>query len=232
MLDSGGLLRGPTESGDPHKREFAWTDEDLADHGLNGSSPLDLLAVVNAVRPTILVGTTGRADVFDEAVIRTMVRHVERPIILPLSNPTSKSECDPAKALLWTDGRAVVATGSPFPPVEFGGQTHWIGQANNVYIFPGLGLGAIVSEAHEVTDSMFLVAARALADRVTAEDLAAGRIFPDLSELRSVSRAIATAVIGEARRLDLGRQIPDPLVPSLLEAMIWYPDYPPSEPVA
>jgi malic enzyme len=232
MLDSSGLLRAATAAGDPHKREFAWTDEDLAAHGLAGDGPFDLLSVVTAVRPTILIGTTASPGVFREEVIRAMGRHVERPIILPLSNPTSKSECSPAEALHWTDGRAIVATGSPFPPVEFGGQTHVIGQANNVYIFPGLGLGVIASEAHEVTDSMFLVAARALADSVSTEHLAAGRIFPDPSELRSVSRAIAAAVIGEARRLDLGRQVPDALIPPLLDAAMWYPDYAPSEPVA
>jgi len=172
------------------------------------------------------VGATGKPGVFDEPVIREMARHVERPIIFPLSNPTSKSECSPTEALRWADGRAIVATGSPFPPVQVHGRTQVISQCNNVYIFPGVGLGLILSEAHEVTESMFLAAARTLANCVTKEHLAEGRIYPDQSELRSVSRAIAVAVVREARRLDLGRLIPDAIVEEALDAAIWYPGYP------
>ncbi len=131
-----------------------------------GMAGRDLVHVVHARRPTVLVGATGVAGTFDEAVIRAMVDGLapgERPIILPLSNPTSVSEADPADVIAWTDGRAMVATGSPFAPVEHRGRRHVIGQANNVFIFPGLGMGAIVAEARAVTDRMFLLAARELA---------------------------------------------------------------------
>ena len=117
-----------------------------------------------------------------------------------------------------------MATGSPFAPVDWGGKRHVIGQANNVYIFPGVGLGAMVSEAHEVTDSMFLVAAQELARCVTEEDLSQGRIYPDQDELRQVSRRIAGAVVREARRLEMGRRIPDELIEEVLdEQAMWYP---------
>jgi malic enzyme len=177
------------------------------------------------VKPTVLIGTTGNPGVFSEVVIREMARYVDQPIILPLSNPTSRVECSPYEALKWTEGRAIVATGSPFAPVEFGGSTRHIGQANNVYIFPGIGLGAILSETHEVSDSMFLVAAEALASCVTDDDLAVGRIYPDQSHLRRVARAIAAAVIREARQLNLGRLIPDQAIDSILDQFVWYPEY-------
>jgi malic enzyme len=118
-----------------------------------------------------------------------------------------------------------VATGSPFAPLAFNGSTRHIGQANNVYIFPGIGLGAIVAETREVSDSMFLVAAETLARSVSEDDLASGRIYPDQSQLRRVSRTIAVEVIREARRLNLGRKIPEQAIESALNSLIWYPDY-------
>jgi malic enzyme len=230
LIDSQSLIHQRRGDSDPHKREFAWSDDDLSHHGLDVAGSHGLLDVVRAVQPTVLVGATGQPGIFSEEVIREMGRHVARPIIFPLSNPTSKSECVPADALRWTDGRAIVAAGSPFPPVALGdGTTRVISQANNVYIFPGVGLGAIISEAHEVTDSMFLAAARALADCVTPEHLPQGRMYPDQSELRAVSRATATAVIREARRLDLGRMLSDLAIEAALDSAIWYPDYPAPE---
>jgi malic enzyme len=225
MLDSQGLVFNRSDDRDPYKREFSWDRDTLDAYGFEGDGPFDLLAVVRQVRPTVLVGTTGNPGVFGEAVIREMARHVERPVILPLSNPTSRIECSPHEALHWTDGRAIVATGSPFAPVEYEGTTRQIGQANNVYIFPGLGLGAILSESREVSDSMFLRAAEALASCVTEEDLAVGRIYPQPSQLRRVSRTIAAAVIREARHLNLGRMIPDHAIDAALDHFIWFPDY-------
>jgi malic enzyme len=225
LLDSKGLVFDRKDDRDPYKREFGWTRAEVDHYKFRGDGPFDLLEVVSNVKPTVLVGTTGTPGVFGEAVIREMARHVDRPVILPLSNPTSRTECSPQEALQWTDGRAIVATGSPFAPLEFQGVTRHIGQANNVYIFPGIGLGAILSETHEVSDSMFLVAAEALATCVTADDLEVGRIYPDQSQLRRVARTIAAAVIREARSLNLGRLIPDGAIDSLLDAFIWYPDY-------
>ena len=225
MVDSQGLVFDRRDERDPYKNEFGWTLDDVNHYEFSGGGPFPLLEVVARVKPTILIGTTGNPGVFSEAVIREMARHVERPVILPLSNPTSKIECSPYEALHWTDGRAIVATGSPFGPLEFAGSVRHIGQANNVYIFPGIGLGAILSETHEVSESMFLVAAEALASCVSEVDLSVGRIYPDQSQLRPVARTIAASVIREARRLNLGRMIPDQAIDSVLDEFIWYPEY-------
>ena len=194
---------------------------------------IDLLATVCARRPTILVGTTGTAGTFDEPVIRAMAEALgpgERPVVLPLSNPTSVSEAQPADVLAWTDGRAIVASGSPFDDVDLGdGRRRVIGQANNVFIFPGVGLGAIVAEAREVTDRMFLLAARELAASVTDERRAVDALYPPVHALRAVSRRIAITVAREAVTAGLSvaavRGSFDP--ESAVDAAMWWPDYVP-----
>jgi malate dehydrogenase (oxaloacetate-decarboxylating) len=154
-----------------------------------------------------------------------MAAHADRPVILPLSNPTSKTEATPESILEWTAGRALVATGSPFPPVIRGDRTHVIGQANNAFCFPGIGLGVVVSEAREVTDEMFLVAAEALAAAVGPERLDQGALYPPQSELRSVSRAVAIAVARCARDSGLGRMLDDADLEHAVDDMTWTPRY-------
>ncbi len=225
FVDSHGLIFEGRTIKDPMKRPHAMTTDDMNHYGFTGNGSIDLLEVVKRVKPTILVGTTARSGVFTEEVIREMARHVDQPIILPLSNPNSKSECAPQEAIDWTDGRAVIATGSPFPPARFGDREVSIGQANNVFIFPGVGLGAILSEARQITDSMFLVAARTLAECVTLEDYDRGSLYPNQSMLRDVSRQIAIAVMAEAKRLNIGRIIPDDQMADAVDEAMWYPDY-------
>ena len=163
----------------------------------------DFLQAVEAVRPTALIGVSGMPRTFTRPVVEAMARLNPLPIIFALSNPTSKSECTAEEAYTWTEGRAIFASGSPFKPVTFQGKTFVPGQGNNAYIFPGVGLGVIASEASRVTDEMFFVAAKTLAGLVTKEDYAKSRIFPGLERIREVSAAIAVAVAEVAFRSGL-----------------------------
>ena len=151
---------------------------------------------------------------------------MERPLILPLSNPTANAEATPADLLAWTEGRALVATGSPFGSVEWKGRTVRIGQGNNAFVFPGVGLGALVSECREVTDALFAAAAEALAAAVDEEDLQAGSLYPSTSRLRAVTVQVAEAVVREARDQGLGRPLTDAEIPAAVAAAMWEPDYP------
>ncbi len=150
--------------------------------------------------------------------------------MLPLSNPTSAAEATPLDVLRWSDGRAIVATGSPFDDVEVDGRTVAVGQANNVFIFPGLGLGAIATETRTISDRMFLLAARTLAAAVSPERLAIGGIYPDVDDLRTVTRAVAIAVAHEAIDAGLARVALDTDVEALIDGAMWWPDYVPYEP--
>ncbi|MFN2124345.1 MAG: malic enzyme-like NAD(P)-binding protein [Candidatus Promineifilaceae bacterium] len=156
---------------------------------------MSLQETVENARPTILIGTSGNSGMFTETIIRKMAEINERPIIFPLSNPTSKSECTAEQAYTWSNGQVIFASGSPFPPVTLpDGRTFVPGQSNNSYVFPGVGLGVSTVGAKRVTDNMFLAAARALAQEVSDEDLALGRIYPPLTKIRDVSAFIAVAV--------------------------------------
>ena len=147
----------------------------------------------------------------------------ERPIILPLSNPTSHTEVTPSNAIRWTDGRAIVATGSPFAPVEFDGEMHRVGQANNVFIFPGMGLGVIIVRAREVTDGMFLSAARALADNTDPELVAQGQLYPNIDDVREVSRSVAVAVARAAIEEGVADDMDD--LEAAIDAEMWTAEY-------
>ena len=164
-----------------------------------------LAEAVEAIKPTALIGVSGQARAFTREIVARMAALNKRPIIFALSNPTSKAECTAEEAYQWTEGRAVFASGSPFPPVKLGNQTYVPCQGNNVYIFPGVGLGALACESRQVTDGMFLTAAKTLAALVGEEDLAMGRIYPALSKIREVSLKIATAVAEDVHREGLAR---------------------------
>ena len=232
LVDSVGLVHDERPELDEDKRDLAYPAAlatamglVLSEEGRSAHPPL--LEVVRAFRPTVLIGTTAHAGTFSEPIVRAMAATTERPIILPLSNPTANTEALPEDVLAWTDGRALVATGSPFPPVEIGGQVREIGQANNVFIFPGLGLGAIAAETREVTDAMFLAAAETVAARVSPERFAAGALFPSVADLRSVSREIAIRVAAEAIRAGLSPLPASTDVAALIDAAMWWPAYAP-----
>ena len=226
VLDSHGFVVADRELRDDYKRELAWPSDLASSVGLGEGVDRSLQGVVTAFEPTILIGTSGQAGAFDEKTIRAMASKCERPIIFPLSNPTANSEATPSDLLSWTDGRALIATGSPFDPVVRGGVTHRIGQGNNVFIFPGVGLGALVAEAREVTDGMFEVAADTLATQVAPRDLSQGMLFPSVTALRDTAARIAIAVVREARDAGVGREIDDDEISGVVAAAMWEPAYP------
>ncbi len=225
MLDGRGLIFVGREGVEADKRPFALPRSELSRLGFEGADRYDLETVVRQVAPTVLVGVSGVGGGFSERVIRDMARLTPAPIVLPLSNPTAQSEATPADVLAWSDGRAMVATGSPFDPVMIEGHARIVGQANNVFVFPGIGLGAIVARAREVTDRMFLVAATTLAGMVSSERLAQGAMYPPMSDLRSISRAIAVAVAREARECGVGQMRSDERIQQMVEASMWQPVY-------
>jgi malic enzyme len=225
MLDSRGLIfEGRGDVADD-KRPFALPEKDLVNYGLGSVDTHDLEGVVRRVAPTVLVGTSGVPGAFTEPAIRAMADRTAVPIVLPLSNPTSRAEATPTDVLRWTGGRALVATGSPFDPVDVAGQRRVFGQSNNVFVFPGVGLGAVVSHAHAITDRMFLEAAQTLAGLVPAERLAQGALYPRLRELRPISRSIAIAVAKAARDDGVGRQLDDAQIEAAVDDAMWMPAY-------
>ena len=226
LVDSRGLVHELRTDLEESKRSFAVPADFAAEPGLALSDTPALQQVVEQFSPTVLVGTSGVPGTFTEAVVRAMADRCARPVVMPLSNPTANTEAHPADVIAWTDGRALVATGSPFPPVTHDGVRHEVGQANNVFIFPGLGLGAIVAEAIRISDEMILAAARALAAMVTADRLAAGALYPPVGSLRAVSHAIARAVGHEAVNSGLGRSSPATLDADV-DAAMWWPAYVP-----
>ena len=232
LVDSEGLVYEGRANLDLDKQDTAYSAAAATEAGLVLASHgrqehPGLLEVVRALSPTILIGTTGHAGSFSEELIRAMAEATDRPIVMPLSNPTANTEALPADILAWTDGRALVATGSPFPAVELDGSRRVIGQANNVFVFPGVGLGAVASEAREVTDAMFLAAAETVADHVSPERLATGALYPSVTDLRTVSRQIAIRVAAEAIRSGLSPLPPDTDVTALIDSAMWWPAYAP-----
>ncbi|MFH0981565.1 MAG: NAD-dependent malic enzyme [Planctomycetota bacterium] len=224
-FDSKGLLHEGRQIEEPFKREFALSKETMAYYGLSSKTGLTPVDVIRAVKPTILIGATAQPGAFTQEMIQELGRHVKRPVVMPLSNPNSKSECSPGEVIEWTDGRAIVATGSPFADVQYKGRRYVIGQGNNVFIFPGVGLGAIISEAREVNNEMFLIASRALGEFVSPARLEAGAIYPSQNELREASFRIACAVVKYASHHHLGRSIADDKVEKVVRDAMWYPEY-------
>jgi malic enzyme len=225
MTDRHGLVVRGRAGLEEFKAEYARSPEETAHWRCRDRALITLEETVENARPTLSAGTSAMPGIFTEAVVRAMARHNERPVIFPLSNPTTKAECTAADALLWSDGRALVASGSPFDPVDMGGRRHRIGQCNNSFIFPGVGLGAWVGGVLKITDAMFLDAARVLASSVSEADLDEGALFPHLSGIREISHAVACAVI--RRAVDEGQT--DPTLSGDVEGRVrramWIPDY-------
>jgi malate dehydrogenase (oxaloacetate-decarboxylating)(NADP+) len=204
----------------PEQRYFARSED----------SGMPLPDVIKKYRPTMLLGVTAVGGLFTEEIIREMAAHCPRPIIFPLSNPTTKAECTAEQAFEWTDGQCIFASGSPFPPVVWKDHTYLPAQCNNMYIFPGLGLGATVCGAKKVTNRMLYIAAETLARVVDPNDLHQGRLFPPLSQIRSVSHAIAVSVVKEALRDQIATRISAEdaaNVEDFVARKMYYPEYVP-----
>jgi malic enzyme len=226
-VDTRGLVTKARREIEDFKAIYARPVGEVASFACVDPEHVTLEETIRNLRPTILIGTSGMPGLFAETVVRAMAEVNERPIIFPLSNPTSKCECTAEEAIRWSDGRAIVATGSPFAPVAYGSRTFRIGQGNNAFIFPGVGLGLWVGRVHRVTDAMFLEAARALAGLVGASDLAEGAVYPKLARIRDCSHAVACAVI--RRAVAEGHASPDilPDLDATVRRAMWFPDYRP-----
>ncbi|HEV3278842.1 MAG TPA: NAD-dependent malic enzyme [Terriglobia bacterium] len=199
----------------------------VADWKIEHPGRIGLLDVALNARPTTLIGVSGQPGAFTEDVVRALAQSAERPVIFPLSNPTSRAEATPEDLIRWTDGRAVIGTGSPFAPVNWQGRWVPIDQTNNSYIFPGIGLGILAVNARRATDSMFMAAAKALAALSPARQSHAGRLLPPVSQLREVSVAVAAAVARQAQAEGVAEFRDEESVPGRIRAQIWEPVYRP-----
>jgi len=225
LMDSRGVISAGREL-DDYKQELAWPEDMAASLKLNDAQRKILQRVVAAYEPTVLIGASGQGGAFDEETIRTMAATTESPLILPMSNPTAISEAKPEDVLRWSEGRALVATGSPFDDVHMRGGAQRIGQANNVFIFPGIGLGTIVSGASEVTDAMISASAHALADCLSDEELSSRCLMPEVSRLWDISRDVAVAVGLQAIEDGVADEISEDEYRARIDDYRWIPEYP------
>lgn len=226
LLDSHGLVHTGRKDLEAEKAPYAQPKERIAGWNTTSSEQIELQEVVTQVHPTILIGTAAMPGVFTEAIVREMASHVERPIIFPLSNPTSMSEAAPVDLIAWTEGRALIATGSPYPAVSYNGQTITIGQCNNMFIFPGMGLGVIAAQARRVTNEMFIAAARALSECSPARQAATASLYPRVEDVREVSRRVALAVGLAAQQAGVAEQTSSAELERRVTATMWTPHYP------
>lgn len=215
MVDEHGLVTASRTDLPPSRKAFAPQHAPVP----------DLLSVVQEIHPTALIGVSGHGGGFTQAVVRSMAEAHPRPVILALSNPTSHSECTAEEAYRWSDGRAIYASGSPFDPVTVDRQSYVPAQANNAYIFPGIGLGVVLSAARRVSDAMFAAAARRLAALTTEADLARGTLLPPLREIREISTQVAVAVIQVAQREGTAREDLPPDLEALVRRSMYQPEY-------
>ena len=192
---------------------------------LKGVADWDLQQLVEKVKPTILIGVSGQGSLFTQPVIEALHAGCKRPLVMPLSNPTSRAEATPEEILTWTKGKALVATGSPFEPVELAGKTYPIAQCNNVYIFPGIGLGVIAAAASRVTDNMLMAASNALAEQAPVVKAGKGAMLPPLSEIREVSKRIAMAVGRQAQEDGVAPVVDEEKMTRAIERHFWTPNY-------
>jgi malate dehydrogenase (oxaloacetate-decarboxylating) len=216
----------------PFQAPFAQDPARVAGWKLNTPHHIGLEDVVANAQPTVLIGTSGQAGAFTEPVVRAMARNVKRPVIFPLSNPTERSEATPADLEAWTEGRAVIATGSPFPPLKRGGKQFRVDQNNNAYVYPGIGLGAIAVRARRISDGMFLAAAKAIAAQSPTRRDADANLLPPLVAIRKLSFEVALAVARQAQKEGCADARSEEQTAAAIRAKMWEPVYAPYRRVA
>jgi malate dehydrogenase (oxaloacetate-decarboxylating) len=226
VVDKDGLLHSGRKDLTPEQSVYAQPESRLAGWTSPSNGHIGLADVIGKIEAKILIGLSTATGAFSETIVREMARKVERPIIFPLSNPTAKSEANAEDLIRWTDGRALVATGSPFAPVSYGGRTIPIAQCNNVYIFPAVGLGLVASGARRVTERMMLGAARALAANSPALKDPSASLLPPLTEIRRVAVEIAIAVGMEAQKDGVAPKLTEDELRHRVQATQWTPVYP------
>lgn len=225
LVDQQGLLLDDMRGLRDYQAPYARPAAEAQGWERDGDGRIALATAVAQIHPTVLVGTSKQGGAFTEAIVRDVAAHVDRPLILPLSNPTEKIEAQPADLVAWTEGRALIGTGTPWEPVPYDGVDYAIGQANNALLYPGLGLGTIVSRARHVTPNMIRAAAEAIAG--LAEPTTRGAsLLPDVANLRAASATVAVAVVRQAAEDGVARVEPDDAVQAVQDAM-WQPVYPP-----
>ena len=226
IVNRNGLLHSGRKDLSAEQSVYAQREDRVSGWPRTSEGHIGLAEVIGGIDATILIGLSTVGGAFTEPIVREMGRKVERPIIFPLSNPTAKSEATAEDLIRWTDGRALVATGSPFPPVRYGGRTIPIAQCNNVYIFPAMGLGVVASGAQRVTDAMMLAAARMLAGNSPALKDSAASLLPPLTDIRRVAAQIALAVGIEAQKDHLAPKLAEEELRQRVTAAQWIPAYP------
>jgi malate dehydrogenase (oxaloacetate-decarboxylating) len=231
-LDVQGLLLDDDPNLERPQWPFAQNRSAIEGWNLESPDKIAFADVVRNAKPTVLIGVTGKKGLFSEAILAEVARHTARPVILALSNPTSKTECSPEEVARATGGLGLVATGSPFQPVPWEGRAIAVSQCNNMYIFPGVGLGALVARATKVTDEMFIAGSRAISSMVTPTAAASGALLPPVQVIREVSAQVALAVAKEARDSGLGRLLEDREYERIIRRAQWDPQYTPFRPGA
>jgi malate dehydrogenase (oxaloacetate-decarboxylating) len=224
-VDRAGLLHDKMSGLLPFQKSFAQAYTKLQNWGLSNPENISLTDVIQHAQPTILLGVSGQPNQFTQTMIQTMASYCVRPIVFPLSNPTSRAEAAPSDLLRWTQGQALVATGSPFNPVNMDGKKIEIAQCNNSYIFPGVGLGVSASHAKRVTNGMMMAAAIALSELAPAVKTGEGRLLPPLASIREVSQHIAKAVILQAIKEGHAEKQSDTAIHQAIQDTLWSPTY-------
>lgn len=226
VVDKDGLLHSGRKDLSSQQSVYAQPEERVSGWPRTANGDIGLADVIGKIEATILIGLSTVGGAFTEPIVREMARKVQRPIIFPISNPTIKSEAKADDLIRWTDGRALIATGSPFAPVSYNGRTIPIAQCNNIYIFPAIGLGVVAARAHRVTDGMILAAGRTLGEQSPALRDASASLLPGLANLRAVAAAIAVAVGLEAQRAGVAPKTTEEELRERVKATQWTPGYP------